>query len=68
MAIKFAASASKHRISPDRARYVVENCACPLFPPDLDSGDEDLVVFLGLTTAASLWKSSLSSWRTGTSS
>lgn len=47
MAITFRASASKHRISPDRARYVVENCACPLFPPDPDPGDEDLVMFLG---------------------
>jgi hypothetical protein len=48
MAITFAASVSRHRISSDRARYVVENCACPLYPPpDPDSGDEDLVVFLG---------------------
>jgi len=48
MAITFATSASKHRINSDRARYVIENCACPLYPPpNADSGDEDLVVFLG---------------------
>ena len=47
MAIEFRPSASKHGISHERARHVVENCACPLYPPDPDPGDEDLVVFLG---------------------
>jgi hypothetical protein len=47
MAIEFRPSASKHGISHERARYVVENCACPLYPPDADPGEQDLVVFLG---------------------
>jgi hypothetical protein len=47
MAIEFWPSASKHGISYERARYVVESCMCPLYPPDPDPGDEDLVVFLG---------------------
>ena len=47
MAIESRPSASKHGISGERARYVVEHCACPLYPPDPDPGDEDLVVFLG---------------------
>jgi hypothetical protein len=45
MAIPFTDSASRHGISHDRARHVVEHCACALFPPNPD--DEDLVVFLG---------------------
>lgn len=45
MAIRFSESAFRHGISRDRARHVVEHCACPLYPPNPD--DEDLVVFLG---------------------
>jgi hypothetical protein len=47
MPLEFRASASKHGISHERVRYVIETCACPLYPPDWDPGDEDLVVFLG---------------------
>jgi hypothetical protein len=45
MAIRFSRSASQHGVSHDRCRYVVEHCACPLYP--LDPNDEDLIVFLG---------------------
>lgn len=45
MAIRFSRSASRHAIAADRARFVVDNCSCPLFPPG--HGDRDLVVFLG---------------------
>jgi hypothetical protein len=45
MAIRFSRSASRHGVSIGRARYVVEHCACPLYPSDPD--DEDLIVFLG---------------------
>jgi hypothetical protein len=47
MSIEFWPSASRHGISHERARYVVETCVCPFYPPDPDPGDEDLVVFLG---------------------
>lgn len=45
MAIRFSPSASRHRVSHERSRHVVENCACPLYSDDPD--EEDLVVFLG---------------------
>ena len=47
MAIEFSPSASRHGISHERVRHVIETCACPLYPPDWDPHDEDLVVFLG---------------------
>lgn len=47
MAIEFMPPASKHGVSRERARHVVENCACPLYQADPNPGDEDLVVFLG---------------------
>lgn len=45
MATRFSRSASRHGIAAIRSRFVVDNCSCPLYPPD--DGDEDLVVFLG---------------------
>lgn len=45
MATRFSESAARHGISRDRARYVIEHCSCPLYPPTPD--DEDLAVFLG---------------------
>lgn len=45
MAIRFAQSASRHRISPDRVRFVVEHCPCPLYPATGEQ--QDLVLFLG---------------------
>lgn len=45
MPIRFAPSAERHGISPDRARYVVEHCPAPLYSPEPD--EEDLVIFLG---------------------
>jgi hypothetical protein len=47
MQVEFGASASKHGISHDRARFVVATCPSPIYPPDPDPGEEDLVVFLG---------------------
>jgi hypothetical protein len=43
--VRFSRSAARHRIAPDRARYVVEHCPCPLYSSDPD--EADLVVFLG---------------------
>jgi len=43
--VRFSRSASRHRIAPDRARYVVEHCSVPLCR--LDDDDASLVVFLG---------------------
>ena len=45
MAIRFSRSAGRHGIARTRARYVVEHCGCPLYPPSPD--DDGLVVFLG---------------------
>ena len=45
MAIRFTQSATQHGVGHERSRYVVEHCACPLYPPNAD--EEDLVVFLG---------------------
>jgi hypothetical protein len=45
VAIRFSRTATRHSIGHDRSRYVVENCACPLYSSDPD--DADLVVFLG---------------------
>ncbi len=45
MAIWFSSSASRHGVSHERSRFVVEHCTCPLYPSDPE--DEDLVVFLG---------------------
>lgn len=47
MQVEFRVSASKHGISHDRARFVVATCPSPIYPPDPDPGEEDLVVFLG---------------------
>jgi len=49
-AIRFARSASKHRISRDRATYVIDHCGLvyPQPPPDDDPHDNDeRLVFLG---------------------
>lgn len=45
MAIRFAASASRHGISNERSRHVVANCNCPLFGMEPDGFD--LVAYLG---------------------
>ena len=45
MGIRFAPSARRHGIADSEARYVVEHCVCPLYPPADD--DRDLVLFLG---------------------
>lgn len=45
MAIRFSPSASRHGISHERARYVVENCRSPLYSAEPD--EADLVIFLG---------------------
>ncbi|GAC1340785.1 MAG: hypothetical protein NVSMB29_10180 [Candidatus Dormibacteria bacterium] len=49
-AIRFARSASKHRISRDRATYVIDRCGLMYSqpPPDRDPDDNDeRLVFLG---------------------
>jgi hypothetical protein len=43
--VRFSRSAARHRISADRARYVVEHCSYPL--DRLDDDDASLVLFLG---------------------
>ena len=45
MAIRFHPSATRHSIAHDRSRYVVEHCACPIYPPDNDGADR--ILFLG---------------------
>lgn len=45
MAVRFAASASRHGISHERSRHVVSHCACPLY--GFDPADADVVAFLG---------------------
>jgi hypothetical protein len=45
VAIRFHPSARRHSIEHERSRYVIEHCACPLFPPDTDGADR--IVFLG---------------------
>lgn len=45
MVIRFHPSSARHSIGQERARFVIEHCLCPLFPPDLDATDR--VVFLG---------------------
>ena len=47
MHIDFAPSAGRHGISQDRIRHVISHCRSPLYPPDDDQGDKDLVMFLG---------------------
>jgi hypothetical protein len=47
VATRFAASASRHGISEDRARYVIEHCADPLYPGPADQGNPARVLFLG---------------------
>ena len=44
MVIIFRDSASKHGITDERSRYVVEHCVRPLYPA---SEGDDLVLFLG---------------------
>jgi hypothetical protein len=45
--IYFAPSASRHGISRERIRHVVEHCGSPLYPPDDDPAHRDRVMFLG---------------------
>jgi hypothetical protein len=45
MPIRFAPSAARHGIAPERAQYVVEHCPAPLYSPEPD--EEDLVIYLG---------------------
>jgi hypothetical protein len=45
MPVLFSRSAARHGIHRDRARYVVEHCAFPLYSPEPDR--ESLVLFLG---------------------
>jgi hypothetical protein len=45
--IDFAPSAARHRISRDRVRYAIGHCQNPLYAPDEDRDDADLVLFLG---------------------
>ena len=47
MRIDFAPSASRHGISRERIRHVVEHCGSPLYPPDDDPEHGDRVMFLG---------------------
>ena len=47
MRLRFAHSARRHGISDQRARYVVEHCAMPLYPPD-EGAWYVVVMFLGL--------------------
>lgn len=44
MAIRFSRSAARHGIRQDRSRYVVEQCACPLYSGDPER--EGLALFL----------------------
>jgi hypothetical protein len=43
LALRFWRTAFRHGLSRSRARYVVEHCACPLYPPSIE---DDLVAFL----------------------
>jgi hypothetical protein len=45
--IDFAPSAARHRIDRNRVRYVIGHCRNPLYAPDEDRDDADLVLFLG---------------------
>lgn len=47
MGIVFRRSASRHGVSQDRARFVVEHCPCPLFAPDDHADGLARVIFLG---------------------
>lgn len=47
MAITFWPSAAKHRISQERARYVIEHCPYPMYAIAGDEDDVDLLLFLG---------------------
>ncbi len=46
MAIRLAPSAARHGIGQDRARFVVEHCPWPLYPPTSDEANQDVVFFL----------------------
>ena len=45
MPLRFSRSAARHGIHPARVRYIVEQCATPLYSYDPDR--ESLVLFLG---------------------
>ena len=45
MVVRFSRSAARHGIAPDRARFVVEHCPCPLYSSN--PVEVDLIVFLG---------------------
>jgi hypothetical protein len=45
--IEFAPSAARHRIGRERVRFVIGHCQGPLYVPDADRDDADLVLFLG---------------------
>jgi hypothetical protein len=45
--IEFAPTATRHGISRDRIRYVIDHCRNPLYPPPDDRDDRDLVLLLG---------------------
>lgn len=47
MRLTFARSAKRHGISEERAGYVVEHCALPLYTPD-ERAHHVVVMFLGL--------------------
>lgn len=47
MRIDFGPSASRHGVSRERALHVIEHCASPLYPPEDDRENRNLVVFLG---------------------
>jgi hypothetical protein len=48
MALVFRRSAARHGISAARAQFVVDHGQRRLYPPELQTDDEDFVLFLGL--------------------
>jgi hypothetical protein len=45
LGVRFTSSASRHGISQERARYVIDHCPLPIYA--LASGPRDAVLFLG---------------------
>lgn len=45
MAIRFAPSSTKHGITPERSRWVIDHCRCPLYSSGPEEADQ--VLFLG---------------------
>jgi hypothetical protein len=45
--LEFAPSAARHGIDRDRVQYVIGHCQNPLYAPDEDRDNADLVLFLG---------------------